>query len=80
MLFQFVDEYNKSYEFELNVEPGIKEPHIEIRIYDPPQCPTTTIRIIKNKCIEWQRDDGMYYVHPSAKKYIDKVIKNLVFC
>jgi hypothetical protein len=80
MYFQFDDPHGTNYRFELNPEPDIKEPHVEIRVHSK-FFPGTgvTIRRIKNKSIAWVNDDDRY-VSEEAKHYIGKVIKNLAFC
>lgn len=80
MKFKFIDEFNINYEFTFRTFSLDGTPYLNVRIYNPPIQDFNFIADIIDKDIKWGRNDGIYYMHPSARRYIEKVIKNLAFC
>jgi len=81
MKFEFTDSNNIRYQFELDTEPGITEPHVEVTAYLSVTGLTriTTIRYIKDEKVVWWDlyDDSRFSLE--ARRYLDKVIKNRAF-
>jgi len=79
--FEFIDNDNKRYKFELNPElDTVGTPHILITVHypDPSKLSSTTLRMISDNRVRWYLGDEKK-VSLGAKNYIDKIIKNKVF-
>ena len=79
MKFDFTDSNHTRYECELNVEPSIIEPHIEVTVCRSLTNKSTTIRLIVNDKVKWHNLDDWSYFSLEARVYLDKVIKNRAF-
>lgn len=80
MKFEFIDTENTCYEFQLDIEPDAG-PHIKITVKrDRYGGSSTAIRPIISKKVLWWQPEDHRMVSSQARLYIDKVIKNLVFC
>lgn len=79
MKFNFTDSNKIYYQFELNVEPEIKVPHVEVTVYRSSSLRSTTIRPIINEKVQWNNWDDQRIVSLEARLYLDKVIKNKAF-
>jgi hypothetical protein len=79
MKFDFTDFKNRYYQFELDAEPGITDPHVEVTVYRSPTGSSTTIRHIVDGKVQWWEPDDQRMVSLEARLYLDKVIKNKAF-
>lgn len=80
MKFEFTDSTGRRYEFELDAEPSITNPHIEVTVYIKPwSAGSVTIRPIVDGKVMWWEPDDQFKVSDEARHYLDKVIKNKVF-
>jgi len=76
MRFKFIDNNGDCYSFELDADPSVPKPHVEIVAFHPPGGSITVRPIVDGK-VKWYREDCK--VSPEARRYLDKVIKNKAF-
>jgi hypothetical protein len=74
MKFEFTNSVGRRYEFVLNMAPVLTYPYVEIAIFFPSETIKIVRFIVDNK-VEWK---GLM-VSSSARRYLDKIIKNKAF-